>query len=143
MSGKLVPISLMFKPSLHCTQGVSQLNQDFNPRLNSRSNFIPKVSKLNQDFHPSNMRPGSDSAPPCPFTKPAPLLLYGYGAYGISWDPSFSVTDFSLCDRGVVFAIAHVRGGGELGRSWYKRSLILPRNCHNITRIFTPGIDGV
>ncbi|MDQ6852498.1 MAG: S9 family peptidase, partial [Actinomycetota bacterium] len=50
----------------------------------------------------------------------APALLYGYGAYEISIDPSFSVARVSLLDRGVVFAIAHVRGGGELGRRWYE-----------------------
>ncbi len=53
-------------------------------------------------------------------TLPAPCLLYGYGAYEISIDPSFSHHRLSLLDRGVVFAIAHVRGGGELGRSWYE-----------------------
>ncbi|NNU26573.1 prolyl oligopeptidase family serine peptidase [Isoptericola sediminis] len=51
---------------------------------------------------------------------PAPLLLYGYGAYEISVDPFFSVPRLSLLDRGVVFAVAHVRGGGELGRAWYE-----------------------
>ena len=51
---------------------------------------------------------------------PQPLLLYGYGSYGIPIDPSFSQTRVSLLDRGVVFAIAHIRGGGDLGRSWYE-----------------------
>lgn len=51
--------------------------------------------------------------------RPGPLLLYAYGAYGISSDPSFDSTRFSLIDRGFVFAIAHVRGGGDLGRPWY------------------------
>ncbi|GAB2498315.1 S9 family peptidase [Promicromonospora xylanilytica] len=51
--------------------------------------------------------------------EPAPLLLYGYGAYEMSIDPYFSVPRLSLLDRGVVFAIAHVRGGGEMGRAWY------------------------
>ena len=50
----------------------------------------------------------------------APLLLYGYGAYEISMPASFSIPRLSLLDRGVVFAIAHVRGGGELGRRWYE-----------------------
>ena len=49
----------------------------------------------------------------------APFLLYGYGSYEISTDPSFSISRISLLDRGFVFAIAHVRGGGELGRHWY------------------------
>lgn len=50
---------------------------------------------------------------------PAPLLLYGYGAYEMSLDPYFSIPRLSLLERGVVFAIAHVRGGGEMGRHWY------------------------
>ena len=50
----------------------------------------------------------------------APLLLYGYGSYGIPIDAAFSQSRVSLLDRGVVFAIAHIRGGGDLGRSWYE-----------------------
>jgi len=50
----------------------------------------------------------------------APGLLYGYGSYEISIDPSFSAARVSLLERGVVFAIAHIRGGGELGRRWYE-----------------------
>lgn len=50
---------------------------------------------------------------------PIPVLLYGYGAYEASIDPYFSVARLSLLDRGAGFAIAHVRGGGEMGRRWY------------------------
>ena len=50
---------------------------------------------------------------------PAPLLLYGYGAYGISMEPTFRSARLSLLDRGFTYAIAHVRGGEELGRRWY------------------------
>ncbi|PWS53574.1 S9 family peptidase [Pseudoalteromonas sp. meg-B1] len=49
-----------------------------------------------------------------------PLFQYGYGAYGITIDPSFSSTSLSLLDRGFVYAIAHVRGSEMLGRSWYE-----------------------
>ncbi len=51
---------------------------------------------------------------------PAPCLLYGYGSYEVSIDPTFSSLRLSLLDRGFVFAIAHIRGGGEMGRSWYE-----------------------
>ncbi|PKB14847.1 oligopeptidase B [Novosphingobium kunmingense] len=49
-----------------------------------------------------------------------PLHLYGYGAYGIAIDPGFSTTRLSLVDRGFAYAIAHIRGGDDLGRAWYK-----------------------
>ena len=50
----------------------------------------------------------------------APCLLYGYGSYEITVDPTFSPMRLNLVERGVVFAIAHIRGGGELGRRWYE-----------------------
>lgn len=54
-----------------------------------------------------------------------PTLLYGYGSYGYSIDPSFNANWFSLIDRGFVFAIAHIRGGSELGRAWYETGKML------------------
>ncbi|OII07495.1 S9 family peptidase [Curtobacterium sp. MCBA15_005] len=58
---------------------------------------------------------------------PAPLHLYGYGSYEHSIDPGFSVMRLSMLDRGVVFAVAHVRGGGELGRHWYENGKTLTK----------------
>lgn len=57
----------------------------------------------------------------------APLLLYGYGAYGICSDADFNSNTISLLDRGFVFAIAHIRGGGELGRTWYEDGKLLKK----------------
>ena len=55
----------------------------------------------------------------------APCLLYGYGSYEACIDPGFSTLRLSLLDRGFVFAIAHVRGGGEMGRPWYEQGKLL------------------
>lgn len=66
----------------------------------------------------------------------APLLLYGYGSYGYSMDPSFNSARLSLLDRGFVFAIAHIRGGEEMGRQWYENGKLL-----NKKNTFTDFID--
>jgi oligopeptidase B len=66
----------------------------------------------------------------------APLLQYAYGAYGLSMDPYFSSARLSLLDRGLVFAIAHVRGGQEMGRAWYDDGRLL-----NKKNSFTDFID--
>ena len=57
----------------------------------------------------------------------SPLLLYAYGSYGISMDPSFSSNRLSLLDRGVIYAIAHIRGGDEMGRQWYDDGKLLKK----------------
>jgi len=62
-----------------------------------------------------------------PLDGTAPCLLYGYGAYEHSIDPTFSTFRLSLLDRGFIFAIAHVRGGGELGRRWYEDGKLLAK----------------
>ncbi len=62
-----------------------------------------------------------------PLDGTAPCLLYGYGAYEHSIDPVFSTFRLSLLDRGFIFAIAHVRGGGELGRRWYEDGKLLAK----------------
>jgi oligopeptidase B len=67
---------------------------------------------------------------------PAPALIYGYGAYEICEDPRFSIARLSLLDRGMVFVVAHVRGGGELGRLWYEHGKLLEKK-HSFTDFVT------
>lgn len=66
----------------------------------------------------------------------APLLLYAYGSYGISSDASFNSTRLSLLDRGFAFAIAHIRGGEEMGRQWYEEGKMMKKK-----NTFTDFID--
>jgi oligopeptidase B len=66
----------------------------------------------------------------------APLLLYAYGSYGLSMDASFSSTRLSLLNRGFVFAIAHIRGGQEMGRQWYEDGKLMKKE-----NTFTDFID--
>jgi len=66
----------------------------------------------------------------------APCLLYGYGSYGYSTDAGFSSARLSLLDRGFVFAIAHIRGGQEMGRAWYEDGKLF-----NKQNTFTDFID--
>ena len=67
-----------------------------------------------------------------PLDGTAPLLQYGYGSYGNSMDPTFSSVRLSLLDRGFVWALAHIRGGEELGRQWYEGGKLLnKRNTFN------------
>lgn len=56
---------------------------------------------------------------------PAPLILTAYGAYGLSISPTFSISNLCFLDEGVICAIAHIRGGGDLGRKWYKQGKLL------------------
>jgi oligopeptidase B len=65
-----------------------------------------------------------------------PLLLYAYGSYGATMDPYFSSTRLSLLDRGFIYAIAHIRGGEDLGREWYENGKLLKK-----INTFTDFID--
>jgi oligopeptidase B len=68
--------------------------------------------------------------------SPRPLHLYGYGSYEHSIDPGLSIARLSELDRGVVFAVAHVRGGGEMGRAWYENGKMLHKR-----NTFTDFVD--
>jgi oligopeptidase B len=70
-----------------------------------------------------------------------PLLVYGYGSYGASMDADFSSSRLSLLDRGFVYAIAHIRGGGELGQQWYEDGKFL--NKRNTFNDFIDVTDGL
>ena len=71
-----------------------------------------------------------------PLDGSAPLLLYGYGSYGHSMDPFFSLSRLSLLDRGFIFAIAHIRGGQDMGRPWYEAGKLFHKK-----NTFTDFID--
>ena len=102
--------------------------------METRARTLLKREEVLGDFDPSRYRaerltataPDGESVPislvfrvGTPRDGTNPVLLYGYGAYGISIDATFNSARLSLLDRGFVFAIAHVRGGQELGRRWY------------------------
>lgn len=102
--------------------------------LDERTDVLLKRQEVVGTFDPENYRseriwvPARDGVrvpvsivhrKSTPLDGSAPLLVYGYGSYGVTIDPAFSSSRLSLLDRGFVFAIAHVRGGEELGREWY------------------------
>jgi oligopeptidase B len=92
-----VPISLLWRPDCHASTGA----------VASPASHLPE----------NQAEAVAIGASP---VAAAPVLLYGYGSYGISIDPRFESHLFSLLDRGVVYAVAHIRGGGEMGRPWYE-----------------------
>lgn len=96
---KVQPVLGGYDPALYKTERITALAQD--------GTQVPISLVYRRDKRPTG-------------AGAQPLLLYGYGSYGIPTDPQFSSSRVSLLDRGVVFAIAHIRGGGDLGRTWYE-----------------------
>lgn len=111
--------------------------------LNTRERVLRKqIEVLGEEFSPDNyiserilipVRDGVKVPVSIVYRKgfkrngKAPTLLYGYGSYGASYDPYFSTSRLSLLDRGFVFGIVHVRGGQEMGRSWYEDGKLLKK----------------
>jgi oligopeptidase B len=126
-----------------------ETHYDYNMRTGER--VVVKREPVVGDFDPANYTteyvhaPARDGAriPISLFYRKgtrkdgsAPLYLYGYGSYGASTDAAFSSPRLSLVDRGFVFAIAHIRGGQELGRDWYESGKLLKKK-----NTFTDFVD--
>ena len=105
--GRRIPISLVYRPSAHALRGGSAAGGAGGGAAAGGGGD-------------GGGGAAAAAAGACAFAEPAPLHLYAYGAYGLCEEPIFSAADLSLCDRGVVHAIAHVRGGSERGRAWYE-----------------------
>ena len=124
----------------------------FDYDLNARTREERKRDPVLGDFDPARYRseliwvPARDGQTRIPVSllyradlpvdQPAPLYQYAYGSYGLSSDPTFSISRLSLVDRGMIYAIAHVRGGQEMGRAWYDDGRLL-----NKRNTFTDFID--
>jgi oligopeptidase B len=119
--------------------------------MNTRSKKLLKQVEVVGDFNPDNYQAERHYAAARDGTRVPislvyrkglkkngdnPLLMSGYGSYGFSSDPHFSSDRLSLLDRGFVFAIAHIRGGQEMGRDWYENGKLLKKK-----NTFTDFID--
>lgn len=104
-----VPISLLWRPDAMRSEGARGAAEE------------AARAGTDQVGPASGAGAGSDEeSPPWSKEEAPPLMLEGYGSYGISSDPYFSVAKLAYADRGVVVGVAHVRGGGDLGRYWYE-----------------------
>jgi len=123
----------------------------FDLDLATRERTILKVQEIPSGYDPARyaserlLIPARDGTPipvsivyarDLPRDGSRPLHLYGYGAYGIAIEPGFSTTRLSLLDRGFAFAIAHIRGGDDLGQQWY-----LDGKLDKRTNTFTDFVD--
>ena len=116
-------------------QSMATPNSTYDYNMNSKDMELLKQEEVVGDFDPADYktervfakaRDGVEVPVSIVYHKDtkvdgsAPLMLYGYGSYGYSMEPSFSAMRLSLLDRGFVYAIAHIRGGEEMGRWWYE-----------------------
>lgn len=123
----------------------------FDLDLASGERTVRKVQEIPSGYDPARyatsrlMIPARDGTPipvsimhraDHPMDGSRPLYLYGYGAYGIAIEPGFGTSRLSLVDRGFAFAIAHIRGGDDLGQAWYKDGKLEKR-----TNTFTDFVD--
>jgi oligopeptidase B len=114
----------------------------FDYDMASREKVLKKQDEIMGGYDPSDYRTGRLHAPArdgrtipisivypkdLEFDRSSPLLLEAYGSYGISFDPSFRSNRLSLLERGFAYAIAHIRGGQELGRQWYEDGKMLKK----------------
>jgi len=126
-------------------------NSIYDYNMESKEKILLKQQEVVGDFDPANYfserlmakaRDGTEIPISLVYRKGLekngenPVLLYGYGSYGVTIDPYFSSVRLSLLDRGFVFAIAHVRGGQMLGRQWYEDGKLLKKR-----NTFTDFID--
>ncbi|MDF7640350.1 S9 family peptidase [Bifidobacterium sp. ESL0784] len=114
--GELVPVSLVWRPD-RC-KAMAALDTD-----------LSGIDVLDAAGDKSDERRFSSAAP-------GPMFITGYGAYETDSDPGFSVARVSMLDRGVLYAVVHVRGGGEMGRAWYEQGRRL-----NKRNTFTDFVD--
>ena len=127
----------------------------FDYDLDAKSRILKKQQQILGNFDPENyvterlmiqVRDGSAVPVSLVYKKntearqPQNLLLYGYGSYGISIDPTFSSSRLSLLDRGFAFAIAHIRGGQELGYDWYENGKLFKKRIPSSTLSTALGI---
>jgi hypothetical protein len=116
--GTHVPMSIIYSPSaVETTADATELPATL---LHDPAVPLPaEEASRRMDAHGPDVAAAAGTMP-CPLKAPAPTLLYGYGSYGICMEPWFNPDVLSLADRGVVFAMAHIRGGEEMGRYWYE-----------------------
>ena len=123
-------------------QSMTTPNSTFDYQMETRKKVLLKQQEVPGGFNPEDYHShrimvaskGGVEVPvsivhhkTTPINGTSPCLLYGYGSYGASMDPGFSISRISLLDRGFVYAIAHIRGGEEMGRHWYEQGKLLQK----------------